>query len=681
MGRRLLRYFLIGLSLLFLAGLWAFSFFLFNPFEGGYDYPIASLIPRDVDFYAGKTGLARDFEPFPRPVFLDELEQSPEGQALLELGLREQVAAWKLDVVVAELDRVLAQMPVELDPLGFFGGEGLAVAGRFTGTDLAASQWAVYGRTSWLGKLAFELVAGGRVDLSAQGLVVEPFELGGERVGTRLSGGNLAVPLYLTRVLDVVVIANDGALLGAARDFENARGQDSLLQSAKYADHIARTAEKDALELYFDERALAEKLKLGGSWPDARSTDPATALAGRLFQLGALRELIGTVSFDRTTTVELTGELLPNALTNFQERLYGERGFDKNQMLEAASLAPADCGAFFYLHADIGDLLRELRSIYQAIDPAAIANLEDFVRTVWNHDGLDPLIDDLDAALRGRAAFFVRDYDYPSEVDGPPNDGAPVHAWALALWTQEQTKLDALFSTLQRGDVQDMLKLQGATPGSRGVFTNTVQGGSKVTEYWSVFIPGTGHVATLSMQGRENYFVLTNENRFLGQIFKLYNAGRTDEGLTRLSEQSAFQTWVGSGFGSANFLAWLAPAAMAETSQRVADHLAAQGGADLIDWNVERPRIEREVIAKSFPGERWPEISPGNRDSYEALVQQEVDRFQASFLEQKLPALRGQSRRWLTAQGALQAGFFQLASDRKSLHFQARLGLHFTTPE
>jgi hypothetical protein len=681
MGRRLLRYFLLGLFLLFLAGLWAFSFFLFNPFEGGYDYPIASLVPRDVDFYAGKTGLARDFDPFPRPVFLDELEASPEGQALLALGLRETVADWKLDVVVSELDKVLAQLPVELDPLGFFGGKGLAVAGRFTSADLSASQWAVYGRTGWLGKLAFELVAGGRIDLAAQGLAVEPFEFEGERIGARLAGGNLAVPLYLARVLDVVVVSNDGALLGAARAFEDARGQDSLLQAAKYTDHIARASEKDALEVYFDERAMAEKLKLGGSWPDARSNDPATALSGRLFQLTALRELIGTLSFDRTTTVDLTGELLPNALTDFQERLYGERGFDKNQMLEAASLAPADSGAFFYLHADIGDLLRELRSVYQGIDPAAIANLEDFVRTVWNHDGLDPLIDDLDAALRGRAALFVRDYDWPNEVDGPPDDGTPVHAWALVLWVQDSSKLDTLLATVQRRDVQEMLKLQGATPGSLGVYTNTLQGGAKVTEYWSVFVPGTGHVATLSMQGRDNYFVLTNENRFLGQIFKLYNTGKTDEGLTRLSDDSIFQTWVGAGLGSANFLAWLAPGRVLETSQRVADHAAAQGGADLIDWGVERPRIEREVLAKNFPGERWPDVSPGNQDAYERLVQEEVDRFQTNYLAEKLPTLRADSRRWLTAQQALEAGFFQLASDRKSLHLQGRLAVRFTPPE
>ena len=46
MKRRILKYVLIGLTLLVLGGLWAFSTFFFNPFEGKYAYDLASLIPR-----------------------------------------------------------------------------------------------------------------------------------------------------------------------------------------------------------------------------------------------------------------------------------------------------------------------------------------------------------------------------------------------------------------------------------------------------------------------------------------------------------------------------------------------------------------------------------------------------------------------------------------------------------
>jgi hypothetical protein len=681
MSRRILRYALIGLVLLLLGGLWAFSFFLFNPFEGRYDHKIASLISREVDFYAAKSQLARDFEPFPRPIFLDELEQSPSGKAILELGLRERVASWKIEEALAGLEQVLEQLPVRIDPLSVFGGQALALAGHFAGPDLASVQWAVYGRTSWLGKLAVELVAGGWIDLAAQGITLAPFEHEGETVGVQLSGGQLTRPLYLARILDVVIVASDGAFLVQAEQLEQ-RGQDSFGQSAKYADNIASEAlTGDELELYFDQRALAENLKLAGTWPDPRTRELGPALAAKLFQLGTVRELIGTADFARALSLDFVGELSSNVLAPFQQRLYDERGFDKEQLFEAARLAPADAGLFAYLHGDVGDLLRELRAVFLGLDPAAVQNLEDFVRAAWNHADLDPLIADLDAALRDRAAFFVRDYDYPEELGEsvPPHDDTPVYAWALVLWPKDQARIDAIRKVLSRNDVVEMLKIQGATPGSSGLWENTLAGGAKVNEYWNVLVPGTGHLATLEMKGREPYLVLTNENRLLGQIFKAYHTGATDEGLGRLAEETSFQTWAERGLPSANLMLWFAPGAMADTTRRIAQRSIDQSAADHIDWTVERPRIEREVLTRDFPGEVWGNVSDASRDSYEMRVQEEVERFQAAFLEQNLPGLRAESERWLQASGAIQNSFFQLATDRKRLRLHGRIGLGFLT--
>jgi hypothetical protein len=47
--------------------------------RGRYEYPIASLIPRDVAFYAAKNDLASAFDPFPQPVILERFEASPIG--------------------------------------------------------------------------------------------------------------------------------------------------------------------------------------------------------------------------------------------------------------------------------------------------------------------------------------------------------------------------------------------------------------------------------------------------------------------------------------------------------------------------------------------------------------------------------------------------------------------------
>jgi hypothetical protein len=171
--------------------------------------------------------------------------------------------------------------------------------------------------------------------------------------------------------------------------------------------------------------------------------------------------------------------------------------------------------------------------------------------------------------------------------------------------------------------------------------------------------------------------VISNENRLLGQIFKVYSTGRTEEGLTRLAEQGAFRNWVANGLPSANLLAWFAPRAIAPTSRRIAARAATDYGSDTIDWRIERPRIEREVLARDFPGEAPGRISAKNRDEYETKVQEEVDRFEARYTEQNVPKLRAESERWLQALGATQCSFFELATDRKRLRLHGRVALDF----
>ncbi|HEX6883608.1 MAG TPA: hypothetical protein VF530_09520 [Planctomycetota bacterium] len=676
MGRRLLRYLLIGLVLLLLGGLWAFSFFLFNPFEGRYEYPVASLIPREVDFYAGKNRLADDFDPFPRLAFQEAFAASPGGKALLELGLGARLAEWRVEEQLAELERALAELPVSVDPLRLFGGRSLALAGNFAGPTLAEADWAVYGRTGWLGKLAVALVGAGWIDLAAQGLQREAFAHEGEELGFRLSGGTLTRPLYVARLQDVLIVATRGELLVQAHALDSTRGQDSLDRSAKYVDNVVRTGEPgDELELYVDQRALAESLKVAGTWPDPRSNELGTALAAKLFQLGAVREALGTLDFGPVLSLDLTGELSSNVLTPFQQRLYDARGFDKEQMLEAASLVHSDAGLFAYLHVDVGDLLRELRSVVGGIDPAAITNLEDFVRQAFSYPDLDRLIDDIDAALRDRVALFVREYDYPEEVGerAPPHDATPVYAWALVLWVQDADKVAGIRRVIERDDVLAMLRIQGATAGSSGLWDNVLQGGARVKEYWNALIPGTGHVATLDFKGRETYLVLSNENRLLGQVFKIYATGRTEEGYTRLADDVAFKTWVMAGLGSANALVWLAPRTLGATARRVAAHEVGGSAADHIDWTRERPRIEREVLARDFPGETWPNVSDANRTAFDETVQREVDAFQARYLAEHQPQFLGDAERRIRAWELLQAGFLQLATDRKRMRLHARL--------
>jgi len=95
--------------------------------------------------------------------------------------------------------------------------------------------------------------------------------------------------------------------------------------------------------------------------------------------------------------------------------------------------------------------------------------------------------------------------------------------------------------------------------------------------------------------------------------------------------------------------------------------------ADYIDWNRERPRLEREVLARDFPGETWGNVSEANQAAYDQKVQEAVDAFEASFLAERAPALLQESERVLRAWELLDAGFVELATDRKRLRLHARL--------
>jgi len=665
MKRRILKYLLISLSLLILGGLWAFSTFFFNPFEDRYPYDLASLIPREVDFYVSKGDLRNDFDPLPRPAFADDLEADEYGQAFLQL---ESVAGFldglALEETMAPLEEALAQLPVRTEPLAIFGGADLAIAGNFKGRALADSDWAIYGRANWMGKLGVELISSGLIDLGAQGFTLNDLE-----GGVSLSGGQLTRTLFITRILDVIVVSTTQELMDRALAFEASRGEDSFGQSAKYFDHIkVKEGDEDDLELFVDYRALSDTLGIPGTWPDARSEDLTTTMLGKLFQAGTIRELLGTIRMGTGVTVQATGMLSSELLTPFQKRFYRQSGYEKAEILELAKMVPADVGMFVAMRGPLGELLRQA---VPSMEEAAVSNIEDVIRGVWGYADVYPLIEDLDAAFKDRLAFFMRNNDYPADSgdQAPIANNTPVPAWAVVLMIDDSEALEKLrLRIVQR---QDAFSIRGREAGTKGVFENVVAGGGKIYEYHIPLIPGTGHLATLVMSGpgSAKYFVLSNSHRFLGSVFTTYRRRETP----RLSEQNWFQTLVNAGLGSVDMVAWFNPRAMADTSRAIAAYNAEIDVLDAIDWRVERPRIEKLVIKEHFPDETWGAITPANEDSFELIVKQELDRFQIEFNSEHVGLLRSGYERnvkaWELAEGVL----LELALEQKRFELYGRV--------
>jgi len=669
--RRLLRIGLQVLVILLIAGFGAFSTFLFNPFEGSYDFPLLSLAPREVDFFVAKSDLAKDFDPFPRPAFADELEESESVKALLAvLETDRRMAELGVAEALAGLDEALAQVPIGVQPLSVFGGEEIALAGFFRGSSAAEADWAVYGRASWIGKMGFELLAYPQLlGLDQQGITVT--ELDG---GASLSGGTLPRPLFLHRIQDVLVVASAQSFLTSAGALEQSRGENSILQSAKYADHIGRLDRQgDEFELYVDYDKLAETVQLPPNWPDPYSEVFAESILGKFFQTGAIRDLVGILGFGRGVTARLHGSLATDAMTGAQKRMYRMRGFDKTRVLEVAKLAPADCGVFVLGRADVGDLLREaLRSSEESL----VDNLDDLARTVWGKKDASLVIEDLEAALRDRFAFVVRENDFPDEGEsGPPHNDRVVPAWALVLWPEDSSKIEELREAILTR--QGELGISGREPGSRGVFLNTVEGGYKVYEFWNELVDGTGHLATLELNlgSQRNYFVVSNHHMMLGAMLKSYLTGGSQ--WPRLADEPFFQTLVGASLPSSNLVLWLDPRAIRETTRGIARQQAEDLVTDGIDWDVERPRIERELLAEHFPGERWGALSPDVEKQLDMLYGPVAESFESDFRRERVPQLAARYERMLSASEATSETLLALGLDEKGFDLFLRVVVPF----
>jgi hypothetical protein len=664
---RLLRILLVLTGVLAFAGYFAFSTFLFDPLEGRYEADLSTLVPRNVDLFVAKARLTDDFDPFPRLAAADELKRTRAWQALQETP---GFAAWAREVDVearlAALEAELARLP-GVDALSIFGGRDLALAGRFKGADLVDTDWALYGRANWMGKLAVGALSfPGLLGLEAQGLNVAV-----EDDHVTLSGARLLREIHVTRVRDVVVLGTSLELVRAARELDARVGQDSFGQSAVYFDTIQnaqRGPRRDEIELFLDWRALSEAGKRSGRWPDPQAPDYGSRLAARLFQIGSLKEFSGVLGFDRGISAHLLAGLSSEMVTPLQTRLYRRRGADRAEILrEAAALAPADTGLFAYLEIGVGDLLRELLA---AAEPALRSNLDDVLRSTGSYTGAEALIEELDALFSGRVALIVRENDYRIDAQkDPPNDGQPSYAFSLVLWTdgseKARTKIDELQKLIVRH--QQSLGLGGKRPGEPGVFNNEVKSGHTIWEFWSPFITGTGHLATVVDDRR---FVLSNSFRMLEQVLATFYAPR--ERRADLQEDQTFQALIAEGLPQANLLLWLAPARLGATARKLAESRARNDVLGGMELSRERTREEAAVLRQEFGGLTLGQLGPDERKRLDELVDARMDALQTRLLGEGIPQRRASYERQQDMLEFFEAVLLMVAFDPKQLEF--RLG-------
>lgn len=675
--KRWLKILTVLLAVVSFVGYFTFSTLLFPPHEGRWGFDVASLIPRDVDFFAAKADLSGDFDGFPRLAVLDEVEGTEAWKTFSRSTERDELdreygVTEALDAIRVQLEA----LPFGIEPLGLFGGSDLALAGRFSGTRIEDASWACYGRMNWMGKLGISLLAfPGVISLESQGLLAEDLD------GVfRLSGGQLAKPVWVVRHMDIGILGNSEELVRAAVDLASRRGEGSLYASSDYGDDIdlaTRSEERDEVEMIFDVRSLLSSLGHSGPLPDPNASNFLTAFLGRIFQVPACKKVIGTLGFQGGAVLDLHGTFSSENITEVQRRVYGAPGFGHEDVLnDIATHVPDDSVAFVYLTGPIDVLLKQVMG---SLEPAMYSNLQDAFRQTGRYNSLDELIDEVSAGLRNRLLLVVRENDYPAEMGqnpdtgelvdvGPPNDGAPVFAVCLVTWYSDEGKLLQVQNAI--GENPKIFGLEGLN-GENGYYTNRTLGGLVTREFWSRFIPGTGHVATVR---RPEHFYVTNHLKMLDQLIGTHTSG--GRSYPSLANRMDFKDLVRSTHPSSNLLVWIDPRAAASTLEAQARQQARNDAASSIDWVKIRREEDLKAMSRMFPGKRPAQLSEEERSQLNVEVDGILRARREQLIGGSVPERFEELRRSITYYGSVESLLLSLSLDQRDF----RLALRASVP-
>lgn len=660
MKSRLLRIAAILLGVLLFAGYFAFSTFLYSPFEGELSERTPALIPRDVDFYVGRLDLGSVFGKFPHLGLEARLMAQPAWKLWAASSQGKQFAAnLKLEETLKELEAQAGQLPFGMQPQQVFGGAEFAVAGYFKGRSLEQADWAVYGRTNWLGRLGAALLSyPGVLGLEKRGIKATVTE--GQ---VALSGGGLPREIFVGRVKDVVIVATKPEFVKAAYDLRAAGFADSFYQSANYNDwiqHANRSNARDEFELYVNTRKLLENLGIAGAWPDTKSQDFTPALLGRLFQLPSLKYAIGVLGLEDGVQFDLHGDFSSEHIKGDMAHVYRAAGFDKPTLQEVARLAPQDTGFFAYMHAPVGEVLRMVRD---SMEPALRQNLEDAFRGTGRYPNLDALINELDGDFKDRWCLIVRPNDYAPDPQGPPHDTQPVPAVALVLWTKNPANVEALEKLI--GGQGRRFGLQGRDENSGGFFSNT-ESGYSTYEFWSQFVPGTG-VITAAKAGEMT--IITNSLGMMGHLLKTYSVGGAK--YPRLSDEPRFYALVQSAIPKASVALWVRPETLVPVLRESAQERARS--QIRFEYGDFRPGEEQKVLRADFGGRKAVELSPDEKARLDQTVSDHLDAMRSRILQEQVPELVKQEDRVFQTLEACSAALFLLSLDPKNFDFCGRV--------
>ena len=598
--KKFLRILGILTALLLLVGYFAFSTYFFSPFEGSLGADVAGLVPRRVQFFAAKARLDTVFDPFPEIAAAETFAADETWGSILDSPEYEDlIGSLGVNEALAQVDEISAELPMGLSLLEIFGGQEFAISGELRGPELADSDWAVYGSVNWAGKLAIEALRHPSIS-NIEGMGFTAVE---KENYVTLSGGGLARPLHIGRLLDIGIIGTGEELVADAFELEARQYQDSMLLRDEYRAFVQserRSPDGDDLELFCNLRGVCEELGVTAAWPDQKADTFLPKFMGQFFQLNSLNQVSGFLDIDEGIRMDLHASMSSELISSTMKKHYALDGVSGDDLMKnAARMAPEDSSVFLYFNGDVGDLLDEAS---RSMEPAMRQAIEDQFRSTGRYKRLSELIEQLDKAFKDRGVLIMRTNDYPDDPDGPPHNDEPVFASALVFWLQGRTGEESIVQLRELiGQQGRLFGLKGRKSDEVGYYKNVVDG-YEIREFWSELIPGTGVVATVNAAGM---CILSNSFDMTGHLLKTFSRGGRE--YPRLSERPEFRALVNDSLATADIVAWVDPKELTETLEARVPQAARDSVQ--IDWTAERAKAQAGLLRTEFGGRRTQQLS------------------------------------------------------------------------
>ena len=570
----------------------------FDPYEDDLG-DMATLIPREVDYFVRWKGAGQRFDGFPVPTIWGSLEGSSVWKEMQDSGAAEEWdESFGISDAMEELGKLHALTPAGLSmesdlfrEVALAGHGEFGLGPKFNGVLMLRVSFKVKAGVALLG---FDFVR----DKLPKSLGIE--SLGNGRYHIPQFGPFGMQDAYLSRVQDVLLLASRPEWLDTAEQLNNQSGQDSLALASQFSDNVeAHLSSGDqTVESFFRWEKMKKQFP---SWPTATNQPSFTErIGGSFFDTEMLRHVAGYWLPGDRFDIRLSGNIdAKKARTSFLKSWVNSGLVSVNKLKKFAGVAPASS---FFFGAVGGDPSKVLVEMQNSIDPE-FRRLLDEVLVETRFNGLTSLLKEAGLAFEPGMALVLRKNTFKSTGDSREVDhnSAPVPCFAIMGKLRDrgiyQDLLDFFLNNAYRfSDNSSQVKLERVD----------LRGGTSATAFTSPIIPGTGELLVFELKATRT-IVICNSFRFMEEIL---SAAFTTDGSrgaesVKLSAAVNFKPAMKAQRNGANLFLWFDPSESWHWLEQLSQGLARDEFQVQMDamFRKERPAEIRRQRERLFPGE------------------------------------------------------------------------------